>query len=289
MASLGNSQTRQLFAPSVFTYLFSDNVAIRVHSDSQPHNLKTASLQKGLILLWLGKEIVGEGVGFGVPIAKYQDETYFSTHATVQVIQKHSGVTIKKEYSLDTLNRTQYRTLKLENQAFRKKIDAIANVYQNNKHIALLMLKSKSLLTNFGVQSHFVNATPKGKISVTYLIQGSKIKVDMDFNQVNTKNLQQIFVLNEQGAHFFRKYSDSSGLTLHDAKIGVWDWVAAEVATLAHPQNRLCFSLKQVNSSKMRRGREVAAGYLDWAGLDYELPPLTRRFSYEIGLSGAKI
>ncbi len=278
----GENQTLQ-----PYTYLFSDSAAIRVYPDSRPHNLKIAALQKGLILLFRNRELVGEGIGFGGPIIKYSDQTYYSSDAMLQISQNSNGLVIQKEYHLNTIRRSQ--TDNLQNRALQNRINALNRVYQNNKQVAALVLKSKTLLSPFAHHSRFAAAPSRGTVVATYTINPNHIEVNMDFSGLKQENLTQIIVLNEQGAHFFRDYIDSDGLSLQDEAIGVWDPVFADQATISDPRNGLAFTLKKAQNAVLRRGREVAEGMLDWIGLDYELPPKTRQFNYEIMLSGVKI
>jgi hypothetical protein len=55
----------------------STDLALGVYSNMKPHNLKIADLQKGLILLYKGKERICEGTGFGCPVLIYPKETFF--------------------------------------------------------------------------------------------------------------------------------------------------------------------------------------------------------------------
>jgi len=58
-----------------------NSVSLRVYADSRPHMLQTAKLQKGVVLVYNGTELVGEGLGIGVPVCRYQDGTRFSMSA----------------------------------------------------------------------------------------------------------------------------------------------------------------------------------------------------------------
>jgi hypothetical protein len=275
-------------ASPVFSHTFSDSAAIIVYPDSRPHNLKIAQLQKGLVLSYNGVEVVGEGAGFGAPVIKYADETYFSGKSALQVTEDGGKITIKKDYFMDLISRDQFRNLKLENIAVRRKIDFVAALYQKNKHVATVIRNLKLSLPILGVQSSFVEAPSKGKVSATYTIDANRINVRISFEELDRRNLKQIFVLNEQGAQFFRRYADSDGLTLVDGEIGVWDTVVADWATIAEQHERLSFSLNAAEGAKLRRGREKANGSLDWVGLDYEVDPKKRVFEYTIELSGEK-
>jgi hypothetical protein len=73
---------------------------------------------------------------------------------------------------------------------------------------------------------------------------------------------------------------------LNDEEIGAWDDVTAQSAKIADKQERISFSLKRIEGTMLRRGREVAKGSLDWIGLDYELNPEDDPFEYEIEILG---
>ncbi len=271
----------RFFAASSYTHAFSGSAALRVYADTRPYNLKISQLQKGLVLLYKGREVVGEGAGFGAPILKYMDETVFSGTSNLQVYESGSQVIIQKDYDMNLVLRDKLRNLTLESVALRRKIDYAAQLYQKNKKVARSVGHLKMVLSKLGVKSRFVPTTSRGEVATTYTIKGNKIGVKMVFSQINQSNLQKLIVMNEQGAHFFEKYSDSEKRVLNDEEIGVWNEVTAKAASICDCQNRLCFRLKTVKNSLIRRGREVANGSLDWIGLDYEFNP-QNTFEYEI-------
>jgi hypothetical protein len=280
------SENFHFFASTHHTYSISDSVALRIHSDTKPQNMKIANLQKGMILLYKGAEVIGEGTGFGVPIGKYSDETFFSGSSFLQVQKQENSVIIRKEFLMDLIARDKFRNLKLENRKLRRIIDSISLLYQKHKRLAQFILLTKGLLFKFGVESIFSRTSSKGKVIVTYTIDRNRILVKLNFSQLDRNSLQKVFVLNEQGAHFFRKYSDSEGLNLNDDEIGAWNDVTAQSAKIADKQDRIGFSLKNVEGTMLRRGREVVKGSLDWIGLDYELNPEDDQFEYEIEIFG---
>ena len=47
---------------------------------------------------------------------------------------------------------------------------------------------------------------------VAYTIDRNLVLVKLTFSQLDQINLQKVFMLNGEGAHFFRKYSNSEGL-----------------------------------------------------------------------------
>ena len=269
-----------------YTFPISDSVALSVYLNTKPQNMKTADLQKGLIFVYKGVDVVGEGTGFGVPILKYSDETYFSGSSTLNVHKQGNLPVIRKEYFMDMVARERFRNLKLENRKIRTLIDYMSMLYQKYKRLDRSILLVKGLLLRFGVQPSFIRIPSKAKVTVTYIIDRRRIRVEMNFSLLDRTNLEKVFVLNEQGAWFFRTYSDSDGLRLVDEEIGAWTDVKAQSAKITDYHERIGFSLKNVSGGILRRGREFLKESLDWVGLDYELSPENDSFEYEIEILG---
>jgi hypothetical protein len=267
------------------TIPLSNSLALRVYSDTRPHNGKIAELQKGLILNHKGTETVGEGTGFGFPVLIYSDETYFSEKANVYIPRHRNSTIIRKEFYMDKIARNQFRNVKMENHKLRAMLRYVTGLYQ--RHESLRNLTLKDLYLKVGIQSAFVKTAPAGKVVVTYRIHQGCVHVKADFNQVTKKNLKRIFMLNEQGAKFFRKYTDSNGIELTDKPIGAWDTIEAEWASLTDIRGVFGFHLRKLENSVLRRGQEFLDGFLDWAGLDYEINPEVTIFEYEIEILGA--
>ena len=60
-------------------------LAVRLCEDCRPSCMETSSIQKGLVLMLKNQELIEEGVGFGLPKAKYMDKNYFSSFAEVSI------------------------------------------------------------------------------------------------------------------------------------------------------------------------------------------------------------
>jgi hypothetical protein len=266
------------------TVPLSNSLALRIYSDTKPHNSHIANLQKGMILVHKGAEVIGEGTGFGVPVLLYPDETYFSGAARVYVSQQSDLKIIRKEFCMNKVPRKRIRTVRLKSQTLRVISNLVADVYQKHKHLRLLTLKKLS--GSLGVHTSFVRTVPAGTVVVTYSLCRDRIEVKTDLSLLKKENLQRIFVLNEQGSRFFRRYSDSHGTVLVDRQIGAWDTIEADWASLSDLQSRVGFRLKKTRNSVLRRGREFLEGCLDWAGLDYEINPTNVFFEYEIEILG---
>jgi hypothetical protein len=264
----------------------SDSLALRIYSNTNPQNMKIANLQKGLILLCNGIDVIGEGTGFGVPIVKYSGETVFSGSSSLYVRNLGDTIEIRKEFLMDLVARDRLRSFKLKVPGIRTLSDFFCLQYQRRKRLVRPVLVVRGLFFKFGIKSSFMKSPHKGTVIVTYVIDRNRIQVKLNFSQLERDNLAKVFILNEQGANFFSTYSDSGGLRLVDEEIGAWDNVTAQSAKITNEQNKIGFRLKSVEGSMLKRGREMMEGSLNWIGLDYELDPKYCHFEYEIELFG---
>ena len=268
------------FEVKEYTVPMSDLLALRIYSDTKPHNWKTADLQKGLVFVYKGVEMVGEGTGFGVPVVKYNDETYFSGTSHVYISQQKWSVTVRKEFFMDKIARSKFKGIRLENKKLRAVLRRNTELYQRHNHLRSLVLKD--LYVKAGIQSSFVNTTSTGKTVVTYRISQDRIKVKADLTLLNKRNIQKFFLFNEQGTKFFRKYTDSRGTCAVDKQIGAWDMVQAEWASITNLQGSVGFRLRKAQNSVLLRGQEFLGNCLDWVGLDYEINPENLIYEYDI-------
>jgi hypothetical protein len=88
--------------------------------------------------------------------------------------------------------------------------------------------------------------------------------------------------MNEQGARYFLRYRDSSGVVLTGNKINGWDEVTADKASFVCDRHQIAFTLRQVPGARLFRGRELVGTRLAWAGFGYLLPPATGKFGFDI-------
>jgi hypothetical protein len=109
--------------------------------------------------------------------------------------------------------------------------------------------------------------------------------VNVDFSGLNLTGCQEVLVQNEQGSTMFDCYSDSSGLKLTGNKIGGWDAVDAEEATMRNSKGDVSFSLQNIRGAAMFRGWEKTRNRFSWTGLNYSLPPNRGTFNYTIKLN----
>lgn len=267
-----------------YTISLSNSLALRIYSDTKPHNSHIADLQKGLILVHKGAETIGEGTGFGVPVLLYSDETYFSGSSQVCLSRQNDLKIIRKEFFMDKVSRKRIGRVKLENQRLRAILRYMAEVYQKHRHFRLLTLKN--LPRSVGVHTSFVKTVPAGNVIVTYGISQNRIRVKTDLSFLKRENLQKIFMLNEQGSRFFRRYANSNDKKLVDKQMGAWETIEAEWASITDLKGKVGFRLWRTNDTVLRRGREFLKDCLDWIGLDYEINPKSTVFEYEIEILG---
>jgi hypothetical protein len=239
-----------------------------------------------LILICGEKELVGEGAGFGVPIVRYRNKTYFSGSSTKQISKKRNETIVAKEFVLDMISCEHVRMVQFETVAMRKLRMGLEELYMRHRHWRLLPLAD--LPKNLGVQKSFVRAKPVGKVAIAYRIGPPLIHVSASFNLSERGSVQKIFLLNEQGSKYFRKYSDSNGVVLLDKQIGAWEKVESQWACFSTQNGEVGFRLWKVKDAAMTRGREFLRGTFDWVGLDYELGPRKTEFEYDIEIIGSQ-
>jgi hypothetical protein len=287
----GISQSRQTESLARYsevkdaTIPLSSGLSLRIHHDSQPRVGKVADLQKGLILLYKNVELVGEGLGFGVPIIKNMNETYFSGSARLRLAKDGGAFLVRKEFILDLIERNEFASVRLENRRVRAVLRFVGDVYQ--KHKRLQHLTPKTLAHKAGYKAKFVKVDSIGSVLVDYTIDGTNVHVRADFGSVLMNRLEGFFMLNEQAGTCFRRYSDSDGLELFDNDIGAWFPIKADSACLTHNQGTVGFRVHTVDGALLRRGGEYLKDSLDWVGLDYELKQKKRLFEYDVEVVGA--
>ncbi len=261
------------------TLPLTERLAVRLYRDCRPNCLETAQIQKGLILVLDGCELIEEGIGFGVPVAKYSDKTYFSISAEV----KKEGNTIEKLYFLDAVSRKRiWRAKYIDDGLYQLLRKTFEKSYHRSKRLTTLFNQIMELRDVVKIRTDFVKVPPRGAIKVKYLCQPSGIRVSVDFADLLLKGCEELLVLNEQGSNFFCNYADSNGSRLVGGKIGAWDRVKAEKATLHNGE--VSFVLRNVGGSTLFRGWERTRKRFSWAGLSYSLYPNNGTFTYTIDL-----
>ncbi len=264
-------------------------ISVRLYDDTRPNFLETAPLQKGLVLILDGKELIEEGVGFGVPVVRYADKTYFSSSAEVSVQENGNLCALEKRFALDAVSRKRFWKASYINDGFYSFFHKFFNkAYKGHKSLTPVFNRTMELRRAVKIQTEFVKVKPRGTITFKYSFQPNTIKINVDLSDLELSGCQEILLLNEQGSNFFRKYRDSDGLKLFDEKIGAWENVRAKEATLSDDKDALRFTLESSNMAELFRGLERIKGRFSWAGLSYSLHPKRGAFDYVIKLKTQK-
>jgi hypothetical protein len=230
-----------------------------------------------------GKELNEEGVGFGVPIIKYSDKTFFSSQAKVSFKQTNNCSILTKTYTLDTVSRKKLgKVTYLDDSLYSLLMHIFQKLYFRHKKFSTLFNKAMELRQLAHIKTEFVTVKPRGEVTVTYLCSPACITIRADFSKVALNKCNEVLVLNEQGSNIFRKYTDTTGLTLLSNKIGAWDTVVAQKATLHNP--KVSFTLQTHRYAALIRGWENTRNRFSWVGLSYSMNPHNKVFEYMIRL-----
>jgi hypothetical protein len=85
--------------PPPSTLELGSGLTVRAYADTRPHVGKITPLQKGLVLLQDGRELIEEGYGFGTPIVLQDGRSYLSQGADVVALP--DGRAIVKRFRID--------------------------------------------------------------------------------------------------------------------------------------------------------------------------------------------
>lgn len=266
-----------------YTVHLTDVLSVRLYQDCRPNHLETSPLHKGLVLIRHGRELIEEGVGFGVPVVKYADKTYFPGQASVFL---DDSCTLTKVYTLNMISVKKlgaagyiddrlYSTL-------RKNFEKLYLQKKFNKLFNKLMEVRDALK----VTTEFKAVNPRGTIAVTYSCQPNRIGIEADFSHLSLDSCKELLMLNEQGSSFFQRYTDGNGNVLIGTGIGAWDRVTAGWASLQNIGDLLKFGVSSRPGSMLYRGYERTRKRFSWAGLSYSIIPDNKNFNYSINLCG---
>jgi hypothetical protein len=267
------------------TVPMNENLSLRLYRDNRPNCLETASLQKGLVLVYKGKELIEEGIGFGVPIIKNRDKTFFSSKAQVKVLKEGEWYGLEKRFLLDTVSRKRFYKVYVNDNFYKIIHKLFEKAYLGHNNLLSVNNKLMELRETLKIKTDFEQVTPKGVVTVKYTCKENAIEITVDFSSLRLKECLELLVLNEQGANNFGYYSDANGLRLVGSKIGAWDRVNAKHATLTNANGSIAFSLVNIGSAGLFRGWEKTRNRFSWAGLSYSIHPSASLFDYNVRLN----
>jgi hypothetical protein len=259
-------------------------LSLRTYPDSRPHCMETSALQKGLVLMLDGKELVEEGLGFGVPVVKYLDKTYFSSKAKILKQKTSSGYLLKKTYLMDTISKKTWRGSYIDDKFYSSWHKRFAKMYLSHKELSPLFNRLMEYRELARIRTEFVKVKPRGIVETEYLIEDSLVEVTVDFSDLALNGCEELLVMNEQGSTVFDTYIDSNGLRLVGSKIGGWHPVTAKHSSIENSDGLIAFQIEKIPAAALFRGWEKTKNRFSWAGLSYSLHPFCRTFSYTISI-----
>jgi hypothetical protein len=244
----------------------------------------SSNLQKAFLLVYKGRLLAQEAVGFGFPVIKRGLTALFPGSVELSSNQQGKDKQVEAVY-----------TLNLKEKIIRhgKKRIRYEIVYDVKNFMALLIRcvplfrgiltgVSNALRKVFGWETGYDDTGVFMKVKVTYSVPAAsdEMRVDVDWAGQAESGITELIVMNEQGADHFDRYTDSSGVFIQGDKIGCWDEVLANEASFIGTESRVRFTLSQVNGARLFRGRELVGSRLAWAGFGYSVKPAINRFRY---------
>jgi hypothetical protein len=246
----------------------------------------TSRLQKGLVLKYRDMDLAEEAVGFGFPVLKRGLQTYFPGNVALDFTHNVSKWVITAVYTINRVEKiTRPNQESLNNNIFYAAKNSLAASIRSFPPIrGFLTTLSSGLRRLFSLETTYEISefTTQVKMSYDFDEQTGLLTVDADFNQLPQSSVTEVIVMNEQGAHYFDQYCDSAGVSLKGKEIGCWDEVAAEEASFVNYSHQVSFTLPQVESARLFRGRELNGSRLAWSGFGYSFPPSVWKFSYTV-------
>jgi hypothetical protein len=252
------------------------NIFLRIGGSSS--NYASCRIQKGLLLSFGDTDLEEEGIGFGVPVLMAGREAIFPGSARI----KEQDKTFTVDYELNLAERMAVKRRKINSRTFYRLKEHLSALHREFPSLRKIITHAFGTAGRaVGIVTIFEEVPSLGVVRVLYTISSENIHISVDTSRVKRYNCT-IMLMNEQGANYFDKYSDSSGLSLKGNAIGTWDETFADWASFVDTSHKLEFTLKKVAGARVFRGRELVPGRLAWAGLAYLLPPGTANFSYNI-------
>jgi hypothetical protein len=245
----------------------------------------TGRLLKGFLLLDQGQELAEEAVGFGEPVLKRGLQTIFPGAVSLAWLRRGSIWEITALFKLNLIEKiSRGRNENVENRllyAVKNLLAAVIRCLPVSR--GLLTTISSRLRQMFNWETTYADVGFSTEVKVLYTIEAEagKVTVEIDTRGLPS-DITEVVVMNEQGAHYFDRYWDTSGVSLQKEEIGCWDEVNAEEASFESSARQVAFRLGQVKAARLFRGRELVDTRLAWAGFGYSFPPSIKGLRYEM-------
>jgi len=256
----------------------------------EPGDYPACRIQKGMVLVYENKDLSEEGIGFAVPVLRFGHETIFPGNACISNEKEGDLLVVKIDYDMNLVERMVVNNSKrIKSEAFYKIKECFSTLHREYSPLRGILVSSSNLLRrNCGIKTSFEKIDSAGIVNVvnTVDIKKGMIHIGVNLSNVKKEGCTQVNIMNEMGANHFDSYHDSNGLFLKGNTIGTWDEIFADEASFTDSHDNIAFTLKQVESARMFRGRELVEDRLAWSGLAYVLHQDIINFAYDIRIGG---
>ena len=224
---------------------------------------KTRDMAKGLFLSYKWRLCAGESAGFGLPVWRTAQQTYFPSLISIKSI---GNTVIEEEFRMDRVLIWRIAGKKLPDWVSRT-IEHLVNVYMKRPTLQIRLLKLRHIvLKSFAIESAMMPGSDQGFCRVVYEATARGLHVRVEGRSFQGKG--QLIVLNEVDGQSFTRLRVGERI-LHDVEIPSWQAVPFG-AVLESPSLDLGISLspgrdRDIWPCRVHCGREVSLG-LDWAG-----------------------
>lgn len=264
-------------------------IGLRIASgtDRTPH-YPTARIQKGLVLLYENMDLSEEAVGFGVPILKRGLQTIFPGEVDLYLHGGKAETVVSARYKLNLEEKiSRNGNGSLNNRLLYAGKNSMAAIIRQFPFLRKLLTGTSNLLrSSLAWETTYEPTKFSTYVVLTYSIDEAKdrILVELVGGDFLSSSISEVVIMNEQGAHHFYQYQESTGNLQNGDEIGCWDLVIGDEASFLDQTHKISFTLGQVRGAKLYRGRELIEPRLAWAGFGYTFPPGLKPFKYEIQL-----
>ena len=235
-----------------------------------------------------GQDLAEEAVGFGLPMVKRGNQAFFPGNVELDLVQGNSTWAVSAVYTINLVEKVaRPGGASVNNQwLYAAKNSLAAFIRQFPPARGVLTSLSSGLRKLFGWETTYERAGFSTQVRMIYTFdeESRVLTVEAGFASLPQGKVTEAIVMNEQGAHTFDQYRDSSGISLSGKEIGCWDEVSAEEASFASSTRRVAFTLPRVAGASLFRGRELVGSRLAWAGFGYTIRPAARAFRYTVRL-----
>ena len=224
-----------------------------------------------------GLDLAEEAVGFGLPVLKQGLQAIFAGNIELDLSHRDSTWAVTAFYGMNLVEKiARPGTASVRSKNLYALKNYLAAMIRQVPHLrAPLTMLSGVLRRLFGWETIYEVMESCARVKMEYTLdeQNGVLVVEADLADVSPGSISEAIIMNEQGAHAFDQYRDSSGIRLSGKKIGCWDEVTAEEASFASSVYPIAFTLPRLAGARLFRGRELIGSRLAWSGFGYSYPP----------------